>query len=94
MKKNKKTYYLLILDKSGSMGSIIPQTVAGFNEQVQMIRKLKPKYPAQIFLEADPAYDWQTGKIRQLDLQLPGFDTRRGEHRQGLEHPGTQRGLF
>jgi len=47
MKKNKKTYYLLILDKSGSMASVIRPTVEGFNEQVQMIKNLQEKYPGQ-----------------------------------------------
>jgi len=45
--KNKKTYYLLILDKSGSMGSVINETVNGFNEQVQLIKDLQYKYPEQ-----------------------------------------------
>ena len=47
MKKNTKTYYLLILDKSGSMDNVISETVNGFNEQVQMIKNLKEKYPEQ-----------------------------------------------
>ena len=45
--KNKKTYYLLILDKSGSMEHVIEETSAGFNEQAQLIRSLKGKYPEQ-----------------------------------------------
>ena len=47
MIENKKTYYLLILDKSGSMESIANKTVAGYNEQVQMIKELQNKYPGQ-----------------------------------------------
>ena len=45
--KNKKTYYLLILDKSGSMEYVINETATGFNEQVQLIKSLKSKYPDQ-----------------------------------------------
>ena len=47
MPKNKKTYYLIILDKSGSMGSVIDETIQGFNEQVQMIKNLQQKHPEQ-----------------------------------------------
>lgn len=50
MIKNKKTYYQLILDRSGSMGNCAEETVAGFNEQVQQIRSLQEKYPEQEFL--------------------------------------------
>ena len=45
MLKNKKTYYQLILDKSGSMHDCVNTTINGFNEQMQMIRSLKKKYP-------------------------------------------------
>ncbi len=45
--KNKKTYYMLILDKSGSMMSVANKTVEGFNEQVQMIKDLEKKFPEQ-----------------------------------------------
>ena len=47
MKKNTKTYYSLILDKSGSMASVVKPTVEGFNEQVRMIKNLAKKYPDQ-----------------------------------------------
>jgi len=47
--KNKKTYYLLVLDRSGSMQDCVGETISGFNEQVQMIRDLQKKYPEQEF---------------------------------------------
>ena len=50
MLKNKKTYYQLILDKSGSMHDCVDTTINGFNEQMQMIRSLKKKYPKQEFV--------------------------------------------
>ena len=50
MLKNKKTYYQLILDRSGSMGSCAEEAVSGFNEQVQQIKLLQEKYPEQEFL--------------------------------------------
>jgi len=50
MLKNKKTYYQLILDKSGSMYDCVDTTINGFNEQMQMIRSLKNKYPQQEFV--------------------------------------------
>jgi len=45
--KNKKTYYQIILDKSGSMSDCIESTVNGFNEQMQMIKSLQSKFPEQ-----------------------------------------------
>jgi len=45
--KNKKTYYLLILDKSGSMQSCADETISGFNEQMQMIATMKERFPEQ-----------------------------------------------
>lgn len=50
MLKNKKTYYQLILDKSGSMQDCVTTTINGFNEQMQMIRSIKSKYPEQEFV--------------------------------------------
>jgi hypothetical protein len=50
MIKNKKTYYQLILDKSGSMNDCVQATVNGFNEQMQMIRSMRQRYPEQEFL--------------------------------------------
>ncbi len=41
---------MLILDKSGSMGSVISETIEGFNEQVQMIKSMQKKYPEQEIL--------------------------------------------
>ncbi len=48
--KNKKTYYQIILDKSGSMYDCILTTVQGFNEQIQMIKKTSKKFPEQELL--------------------------------------------
>ena len=50
MLKNKKTYYQLILDKSGSMHDCVASTVNGFNEQMQMVRLMKKKFPEQEFV--------------------------------------------
>lgn len=47
--ENKKTYYLLILDRSGSMNDCIHETISGYNEQLQMIRDLQRRYPEQEF---------------------------------------------
>ena len=48
--KNKKTYYQIILDKSGSMYDCILTTVQGFNEQIQMIKKTSEKFAEQELL--------------------------------------------
>lgn len=47
--KNKKTYYLLILDSSGSMSDCLNETISGFNEQIQMINDLDKRFPEQEF---------------------------------------------
>jgi uncharacterized protein YegL len=47
--KNKKTYYLLILDRSGSMQDCAGETISGFNEQIQMISDLQKRHPEQEF---------------------------------------------
>lgn len=45
--KKQKTIYHMILDKSGSMGDCIPNTLEGYNEQILKIRDLEKKYPEQ-----------------------------------------------
>ncbi|MDR3268255.1 MAG: VWA domain-containing protein [Tannerella sp.] len=42
-----RIYNLIILDESGSMGSIKREAIGGFNETVQTIKKAKVKYPEQ-----------------------------------------------
>jgi len=45
--KNKRTYYQLILDKSGSMSSCIEQTISGINQQILRIRELAARFSDQ-----------------------------------------------
>ena len=42
-----KTFYHLILDRSGSMGDCLDNTISGFNEQADKIRQLALEYPEQ-----------------------------------------------
>jgi hypothetical protein len=42
-----KTYYQLILDRSGSMSDCIQPTVSGFNEQLQVLRSVEKRFPEQ-----------------------------------------------
>jgi hypothetical protein len=49
-KMNTKTYYQLIIDKSGSMSSCVKETISGYNEQIQMIRDLQRLNPEQEIL--------------------------------------------
>lgn len=49
MQTNKTTYYHIILDESGSMGSCLNQTIDGFNKQAEIIKSLKQEYPEQDF---------------------------------------------
>jgi len=48
--KNNKTYYLLILDRSGSMESSADMAISSFNEQLQLIRRINKKYDDQQLL--------------------------------------------
>ena len=47
---NNKTYYHLILDRSGSMTSCADATISGFNEQIQMIRDMQRLHSDQEIL--------------------------------------------
>lgn len=46
--KKKKTIYHLVVDKSGSMGNVVLQTISGYNEQVQQIRNVQKEFPEQL----------------------------------------------
>ena len=46
----KKTIYHIILDQSGSMADCIQQTISGFNEQLQVIKKLESEFLEQKIL--------------------------------------------
>ena len=43
--KTDRTYYSLILDCSGSMNSVIEETVAGLNQHIIRIKELAARYP-------------------------------------------------
>lgn len=44
---NKRTYYHLILDRSGSMNSCIEQTIGGINQQIKRIKEVAERFPEQ-----------------------------------------------
>lgn len=54
---NNKTYYHLIIDKSGSMASCVNETISGYNEQIQMIRDLQKLNPDQEILVSLTAFN-------------------------------------
>lgn len=45
--KNKRTYYHLVLDRSGSMSSCIEQTICGVNQQIRRIKEISERFPDQ-----------------------------------------------
>jgi len=45
--KNKRTYYHLIIDRSGSMSGLIEQTVDGVNQQIRKIKEIGERFPEQ-----------------------------------------------
>ena len=52
-----ETHYLLILDKSGSMGVVRDTTLKGLNEQIQEIKKLEKQFPAQKYFITLATFD-------------------------------------
>ena len=69
MLKNKKTYYQLILDKSGSMNACLNSTVSAFNEQLDMIIALSEKHADQDFFISLTTFN-QEVKI-DIDREVP-----------------------
>lgn len=45
--KTQRTYYQLIVDRSGSMSDCVNATIDGFNEQLQRIRSMEAEFPEQ-----------------------------------------------
>jgi len=45
--KNKRTYYHLIVDRSGSMSGLIEQTVEGINQQIRRIKEIGERFQEQ-----------------------------------------------
>jgi len=82
--KTKKTYYLLILDKSGSMEGVREQTVSGFNEQVQSLKTAASEYGDQEFFvslvvfsdadKIDTIYSCEPAHTAK-ELTVPGYMT-------------------
>jgi len=57
VEKNLDTHYLLVLDRSGSMGSCWDSTIEGLNEQLGTIRGLEKKYKDQRYFITLVAFD-------------------------------------
>ena len=47
MEAKHQVHNLIILDESGSMSSIKPQIISGFNELVQSIKGIQKQFPEQ-----------------------------------------------
>jgi len=64
--QNRKTYYQIILDQSGSMGSCLDATINGFNEQLQLIKSMKEKYPEQEFFISLTTFNHEVSHVMQF----------------------------
>lgn len=64
--QNRKTYYQIILDKSGSMSSCLDATINGFNEQLQLIKSMKEKYPEQEFYMSLTTFNHEVSQVMQF----------------------------
>ena len=71
--KKQRTIYHLIVDKSGSMSDCIPQTIEGYNEQINMIRNLEAEFPEQDFTIGLTTFNNDVD--HKYFMQLPGTAT-------------------
>lgn len=55
--QNKKTYYHLILDRSGSMTNCWPQTMSGLKDQLKKVSDLQQAHPEQQFFTSLCIFD-------------------------------------
>lgn len=61
--ENKRTYYHLILDRSGSMSSCIEQTVDGVNRQIRRIREVSERFPDQELITSLTLFNHRISKV-------------------------------
>lgn len=83
--KYTRTYYHLILDRSGSMTSCIEQTVDGVNQQIRRIKEVSERFPDQELITSLTLFNdrltraWslvRPGNLREIsfaDYQPEGF---------------------
>lgn len=75
--ENKRTYYHLILDRSGSMTSCIEQTIDGVNQQIKRIREIEERYPEQEFYTSLTLFNHQITpvwrRVRSANLKEISF---------------------
>lgn len=86
--KNKRTYYQLIIDRSGSMSSCIEETVSGVNSQITRIRELAGRFPEQELLASLSLFNDQLtpvwDRIRPADLREITFSDYRPDGHAAL----------
>ena len=61
--QNKRTYYHLILDRSGSMNICLEQTVDGVNRQIRRIREVAERFPDQELITSLTLFNHQVSQI-------------------------------
>ena len=72
-KKMVETHYLLILDKSGSMGSVRQETINNFNEQLQTIKGLEKKYPDQKYFVSLITF---SSNMEEVMIDIPASEVK------------------
>ena len=86
--KNKRTYYQLILDRSGSMSVCIEETVSGVNSQIKRIRELASRFPEQDLITSMSLFNHQLtpvwDRIRPADLREITFSDYRPDGNTAL----------
>jgi hypothetical protein len=86
--KNKKTYYQLILDRSGSMSVCVEETVNGVNSQIRRIRELAARFPEQDLITSMSLFNHKLmpvwDRIRPNDLREITFQDYRPDGNTAL----------
>lgn len=62
--KTQRTYYQLIVDRSGSMSDCVNATIDGFNEQLLRIRSMEAEFPEQDICVGVTLFDHRIDHIK------------------------------
>ena len=86
--KNMRTYYQLILDRSGSMSSCIEQTIDGVNQQIRRIKEIADRFPEQELFTSLTLFNHQItpvwSRLRSKQLREITFSDYRPESTTAL----------
>lgn len=73
-----RTFYHLIVDRSGSMSDCIDATIGGFNEQIRRIRAMEAEFPEQEIRVGLTLFDHRVDLVRSMirPVEMQQLDRR------------------